>query len=261
MRLPPARLRTRRRPPPRPRRVSVVQYRRRRLAAALIALLLVVGLGLTARVLLYDLKLADVEQVRVTGTAAVAQKDVLDAAAVPTGAPLASVDLGAVAARVARLPAVESARVGRSWPSTVSVDITERVPVAVTHNEQGPALVDRSGVVYPGIAGPGLPTLTVPRVGTDDPATMAAVAVLAALPAQVRTQVLTVEVPEPRDGTPPDAAGQLTPQITLGLTDDREIRWGAAERAADKAAVLLPLLGQSGRRYDVSSPELPTIRP
>jgi cell division protein FtsQ len=261
MRLLPVRRRARRKPQPPPRRVSVVQYRRRRLAAALIALVLVVGLGLTGRILLYDLKLADVEQVRVTGTAGVAVKDVLDAAAVPSGAPLASVDLGAVAARVARLPAVESTRVGRNWPHTVSVEITERVPVAVTRDEQGPALVDRSGVVYPGGSVPGLPTLTVPRVGTDDPATMAAVAVLAALPAQVRAQVLTVEVPAPREGTPPDAAGQLTPQVTLGLTDDREIRWGAAERAADKAAVLLPLLAQTGRRYDVSSPELPTIRP
>ncbi len=261
MRLLPARWRTRRRPAAPPRRATVVQYRRRRLAAALIALVLVVGLGLTGRILLYDLQLADVEQVQVTGTATVAVKDVLDAAAVTPGAPLASVDLGAVAGRVARLPAVESARVGRSWPNTVAVDITERVPVAITRNEQGAALVDRSGVVYPGGSRPGLPTLTVPRVGTDDPATMAAVAVLAALPAQVRTQVLTVEVPAPRDGTPPDAAGQLSPQVTLELTEDREIRWGAAERAADKAAVLLPLLAQTGRRYDVSSPELPTIRP
>jgi cell division protein FtsQ len=260
MRLAPWRRRSRRPPQAPARRMSPrYYYRRRRLAAALVALVLVVGLGLTGRILLFDLHLADVDEVRVTGTSVVAVPDVLKAAAVTPGIPLASVDLSAVAGRVARLPAVESARVGRSWPHAVAVDITERVPVADTRDEQGPALVDRSGVVYPGAPVPGLPTLTAPRVGTDDPATLAAVAVLAAVPAPVRDQVLTVDVtvePAAPDGTPPGA-----PQVTLGLTEDREIRWGTADRPADKAAVLGPLLGQTGRRYDVSSPELPTIRP
>ncbi len=240
--------------------MSPEQYRRRRLAAALAVLLLVVTLGLTGRVLLYDLGLADVERVEVTGASVIPVQDVLDAAAVIPGGPLAAVDLATVAVRVSRLPAVESARVGRDWPHTVAVDITERVPVAVTRNEQGPALVDRSGVIYPGGAVPGLPTLTVPRVGTDDPATLAAVAVLAALPEPVRAQVLTVEVGGGTDAVDP-AAPATTPQVTLGLADDREIRWGGPERAADKAAVLVPLLAQPGHRYDVSSPELPTIRP
>ena len=57
------------------------------------------------------------------------------------------------------------------------------------------------------------------------------------------------------------AGASATNQVTVGLTGDREIHWGGPDRAAEKAAVLLPLLGQSGHRYDVSSPELPTIRP
>lgn len=239
------------------------RYRRRRLAAALAALLLFVALGLTSRILLYDLGLADVQDVRVTGAAVVPQRAVLEAAAVTPGGPLAAVDLAGVADRVSRLPVVESVRVGRGWPHTVAVDITERVPVAVTRNAEGARLVDRTGVVYPGDAVEGLPTLTVPSAGTDDPDTLAAVAVLDALPAQVRPQVLNVRVEEPDlgSGTPAAGSSSTTPQVTLGLTEDREIRWGGPERAAEKAAVLLPLLGQTGRRYDVSSPELPTIRP
>ena len=253
--------------PPRP--VSRERYRRRRLAAALIALLLFVGLGLTGRILLFDLGLADVQDVRVTGVAVVPVRAVLDAAAVTPGGPLAAVDLAGVANRVARLPAVESVRVGRDWPHTVAVEVTERVPVAITRNVQGPRLVDRSGVVYPGESKPGLPTLTVATAGTDDPAVLAAVAVLAALPEPVRGQVLTVQAGPAGNATgdptgaaaPPVPAGGLIPQVTLGLTDDREIRWGGPERGAEKAAVLVPLLGQTGHRYDVSSPELPTIRP
>ena len=257
------RLALRRRSPgrtPAPRRVSAEQYRRRRLAAALSALLLFVGLGLTGRVLLFDLGLADVQDVQVTGTSVVPVRAVLDAAAVTPGGPLAAADLAGIADRISRLPAVESVRVGRSWPHTVAVEVTERVPVAVTRNVDGPQLVDRSGVVYPGEAAPGLPTLTVPTAGTDDPATLAAVAVLDALPEPVRGQVLTVEVGAAGAGRP-TAPTQLTNQVTVGLTDDREIHWGGPDRAAEKAAVLLPLLGQTGHRYDVSSPELPTIRP
>lgn len=234
-------------------RVSVGQYRRRRLAAALVALLLVVGLGLTTRVLLYDLGLADVEQVRVTGTATVPTGDVLAAAAVPPGGPLAAVDLSAVAERVARLPAVGSVRVGRSWPHAVAVDVTERVPVAVVGGGGEPALVDRTGVVYRGAPVPGLPELSVPAPATDDPATLAAVAVLAAVPEPVRGQVRSVRVPAEDPGGPD--------QVTLGLTDDREIRWGAPELGPQKAAVLLPLLAQPGRAYDVTSPDLPSVRP
>jgi cell division protein FtsQ len=246
--------------------VSPERYRRRRLAAALSALLLFVALGLTGRILLYDLGLADVQDVRVTGSAVVPVRDVLAAAAVTPGGPLAAVDLAGVADRVSRLPAVESVRVGRAWPHTVAVDLTERVPVAIARNGEGPQLVDRSGVVYPGEPAPGLPTLTVPTLGTDDPAVLAAVQVLAALPEPLRGQVLTVRA-GPADtaatgaAAPPAPPGKLTPQVTLGLTGDREVRWGGPERGAEKAGVLLPLLGQTAHRYDVSSPELPTIRP
>ena len=68
-----------------------------------------------------------------------------------------------------------------------------------------------------------------------------------ALTEPLRAQVATVAV-----------AGT---QVTLGLVDDRSVRWGDPERSADKIAVLGPLLGQPGSVYDVSSPDLPTVRP
>lgn len=257
------------RAPDRPPRVSPGRYRRRRLAAALIALLLLVGLGLTVRVLLYDLGLADVEDVRVTtrpaggasatgapidaGAATVPVGDVLAAAAVPPGGPLAAVDAAAIAGRVAQLPAVESARVRRIWPDTVTIDITERLPVAVTSTVEGDLLVDRSGVGYRATPVPGLPRLTVGSPGPDDPSTRAAVTVLAALPERVRSQVQTVGVTVAGPGGPG--------QVTLGLTEGREVRWGPPERVPEKAAVLGPLLGRPGSAYDVTTPDLPTVRP
>lgn len=239
------------RPPPLPRPVSKERYRRRRLAAVLAAVLLLVGLGFGARVLLYDAGLFDVELVEVTGTVAVSQADVLAAAAVQPGGPLAAVDTEAVATRVAALPAVESVSVGRSWPHTVTVAVTERVPVATVSTSQGPALVDRSGVVYRGSPGPGLPRLTTtPRSG--DPATLAAVAVLASLPDALRAQVETAGAAVVAPGAPG--------QVTLGLVDGKEVRWGTPERAEEKAVALTALLTQPGTVYDVTSPDLPTIR-
>ncbi|MDN5934418.1 MAG: cell division protein FtsQ/DivIB, partial [Pseudonocardia sp.] len=114
----------------------------------------------------------------------------------------------------------------------------------------GPQPVDTTGVVYPAPAPPGLPQLTFGAVGPQDPSTRAALDVLGALPGDLRSQVLTVDV----------ALGGGTPQVTLGLTEDRQVRWGPADESARKAGVLVPLLTRPGRVYDVTSPTLPTVR-
>jgi cell division protein FtsQ len=261
-----------RRPAPEPAGEEVpgplrARYRRRRLAAVLVGLVVVlVGLALTARVLLFDAGLVDVEQVRFEVTTAdgtpaaaagatVTEPQLRDAAAVAIGGPLVAVDTGAVAERVARLPAVAAAEVSLQWPHVVSVRVVQRAPVASVRTPDGPALVDATGTVFPGTAAvdvAGLPVLTVAAPGPTDRSTLAGVAVLGALPEAVRSQVLTVAADVDPSGMPGT--------ITLGLTDGREVRWGSPERVADKAAVLVPLLTQPGRVYDVTSPDLPTIQ-
>jgi cell division protein FtsQ len=225
-------------------------YRRRRLIATLLVLGVIVGIGFGVRALLQS-GLADVASVQVTGATTIKAADVRKAAAVTLGGPLVDVDVAGIAARVAALPAVASASVSRAWPHTVAVVVTERVPVASVATQKGVALVDSGGVAYPGTPPPGLPRLTFGSVGPADPATRAAVAALAALPAAVRAQVQTVDA----------TVAQGAPgQVTFGLTDDRQVVWGSAERAADKAAVIVALLTQPGHVFDVSSPDLPTIR-
>lgn len=234
------------------RRPTPGEYRRRRLAALLIGLLLLVGLGLGGRVLLYDAGLVDVETVQVTGLVTVPETDVRAAAAIQTGSPLADLDTAAAASRVARLPAVASVQVAREWPHTVVIEVTERTPVASVATPGGIALVDGSGVVYPGPPPPQLPRLTFGAVGPGDPSTRDALAALAALPEDLLAQVLTVDVAMAGVGVPG--------QVAFGLTGDRQVRWGTAERSAEKAAVLGPLLTEPGRVYDVASPDLPTVR-
>jgi len=231
-------------------RPLAARYRRRRLAAALfgvVALLVVVVLG--TRVLLYDAGLANVEDLTVTGVTTVPEQAVRDAAAVSPGGPLISVDTAGIASRVAALEGVASVGVRRAWPHTVEVDVTERVPVALWQSPAGLYEVDTTGLSYRRAPDPppALPRLTFAGVGPQDPATTAAITVLRDLTEPLRAQVATVAV-----------AGT---QVTLGLVDDRSVRWGDPERSADKVAVLGPLLGQPGSVYDVSSPDLPTVRP
>jgi cell division protein FtsQ len=83
--------------------------------------------------------------------------------------------------------------------------------------------------------------------GPNDPATLAALRVLSALTARLRTVLAEVVAPS-------------ATQITLTLTDGRSVVWGDASDSALKAEVATALLGQPGRTIDVTVPDVPTIR-
>ena len=72
-----------------------------------------------------------VREVRVQGAARTGAAEVAAATGLTRRTPLARVDTGAVARRVAALPWVDTVRVRRQLPGTVAVAVTERVPVAV----------------------------------------------------------------------------------------------------------------------------------
>lgn len=232
--------------------------RRRRLALAVVVLVVAAGLAAAVRYVLVSSSLLVVEHVEVTGTAVVPLADVLGAAGVTTGTPLLSVPVADVAARVASLPGVASVEVSRDWPDTLRLQVTERVAVAITATARGPWLVDASGLAYaPAASIPvpvppalPLPTLVIAQVAPQDTATKAALAVLAALPEGVRRDLQKIEADTPS-------------MVVLTLSGNRQVRWGpagSAEELARKAAVLAPLLSQRGSVYDVTSPDLPTIR-
>jgi len=189
-----------------------------------------------------------VRSVEVHGVKELPAATVRAKADIATGTPLARLDTDEVEHRVATLPRVFSVQVSRSLPGTVEITIVERKPVAVLRDDTGLYLVDRTGLDYATVrqAPPGLPELTVPAVGQHDPATKAAVGVLAAIPEQLRAQVVAVAATTPGD-------------VRLTLADGRVIRWGDADDSDRKAAVLAPLLTQPGKVYDVTTPDFPTI--
>lgn len=205
---------------------------------------LFVGLGL----LLYFTPIMAARTIVVTGVGAVSQDDVIAAAAVKQGTPLLQIDTDEVAERVATIRRVASARVQREYPSTLRITIVERIPVVVKDFPDGPHLFDRDGVDFAtGPPPPNLPYLDTDNPGPSDPPTKAALEVMTALRPEVAGQVARVSAPSPA-------------AITLTLGDGREVVWGTTARTEEKAEKLAALLTQPGHTYDVSSPDLPTVK-
>ncbi len=203
-----------------------------------------VALGLV----LYFTPLMSARALVVIGTGAVTREQVVDAAAVRLRTPLLQIDTDEVADRVAGIRAVASARVQRQYPSALRITITERIPVVVKDFPDGPHLFDRDGVDFATAPPPpGLPYLDVDNPGPTDPPTRAALQVITALRPEVVAQVSRVAAPS-------------VASITLTLNDGRTVVWGTTDRTDEKADKLAALLTQPGRVYDVSSPDLPTVK-
>lgn len=190
-----------------------------------------------------------VDRVEVTGLERLRAAQVVEAAAVETGTPLARVDTGAVESRVAGLAPVAEVTVRRTWPGTLTVEVTERVPVAGVVQDGSVTLVDAAGVPFATEAAQpkGLIRLQVSRPGPEDPATRAALQVLAALPAALRERVGIVQADSPAS-------------VVLHLYDGRRVVWGGVGDTATKAAAALALLTKPGTSYDVSAGDVVVVK-
>ncbi|MGH3960596.1 cell division protein FtsQ/DivIB [Mycobacterium sp.] len=212
--------------------------------ATLVLSAVVVALGL----ILYFTPVMSARSIIVSGTGAVTRDEVLDVARVRLGTPLLQINTDQVANRVAAIRRVASARVQRQYPSALRITIVERVPVVVKDFPDGPHLYDRDGVDFATAPPPpALPYIDVADPGPTDPATKAALEVLLALRPEVVAQVGRIAAPS-------------VASITLTLADGRTVIWGTTDRTAEKAEKLAALLTQPGRTYDVSSPDLPTVK-
>lgn len=205
---------------------------------------LAVALGL----LLYFTPIMSVRHVVITGLTAIAEQEVRSAADVVQGTPLLQVNTDAVAGRIATIRRVASARVQREYPSTLRITVEERIPVAVKDYPDGPHLFDKDGVDF-AVAPPppGLPYLDTDSPGPADPPTKAAIAMVLSLRPEVASQVSRI-------------GAASVASLTLTLLDGREVIWGTTDRTEEKALKLGALLTQPGHTYDVSSPDLPTVK-
>ncbi len=192
--------------------------------------------------------LLGVREVAVSGSQIAGPEAVRAAAEVAPGTPLLRLDTGAIADRVRALPSVADVDVRRSFPHTLVIAVTERTPAVVVPEPGGFALVSADGVVYHHVteAPAGVAVVRLATAGPEDPATLAALRVVAALTPQLRAVLAEVLAPSPT-------------RISLALSDGRTVVWGDAESSDTKAAVATALLGEPGDTIDVSIPDVATV--
>ncbi|CAB4907635.1 unannotated protein [freshwater metagenome] len=225
--------------------------RRRRQAAlgavvSLVALVMFVAIGTFS-------PLMSLQSVTVLGTERVDSAVISSGVANQLGKPLPLVDVEAIGQVIARQPLVKSFAIEAKPPHDLVIHITERSPAGYLKSSAGFTLVDAAGVTIEQTADRvfALPIIDVTGASPTAGGFPAAMAVLLALPAEVRSQVDRV-------------AASTTDDVTLFLnpTGSRVI-WGAPQQSALKARVLASLLVNfplgSVAQYDVSAPNSPVV--
>jgi len=171
-------------------------------------------------------------------------------AAVPMGMPLAKIDTRAISRRVIVTAALAEVTVSRSYPSTILISATLRVPVLAVKNPQGQVqVVDSQGVAYATVsaAPKGVPLINTVENPSSMESMRAAITVLRALSSGQRRQVTNVTVVGPNMVT-----------LKLGAVT---VVWGGASEPELKVKVMTALLRQKDvGTIDVSAPRTPVTR-
>ncbi|MFE9257891.1 cell division protein FtsQ/DivIB [Streptomyces sp. NPDC006879] len=235
-----------------PRRIGPVPLRA---VLALAAAALFAG---AAAWVLYGSQWLRVERVGVAGTEVLTPRQVREAAAVPLGSPLASIDTAVIESRLlSHLPRIESVEVVRAWPHGIGLKVTERKPVLLVARGAEFLEVDAAGVRFATVSKPpkGIPLLELdarrsPSLRRFDEQRLLheAVDVAGSLPPVVARDTRVIQV-------------SSYDSVVLELTRSRKVVWGSGEQGAAKARALSALLkvAPDGRRFDVSAPTAPAV--
>ena len=165
------------------------------------------------------------------------------------GQKLARVEPRAVAAKFENLDWVASAKVSRNWINgTVTIDLTERTPVAIYNNK----VIDSTGKSF-ALRGPASTNLVQIQAG-DLTAATKAVTFFMTLPADLKEALTVVKV---------RSTGALVLVVNNG-GKDLEIRWGTNDENELKLKVYKALIAlpenAAIKRIDVSAPHAPIVK-
>ncbi|WP_409483271.1 cell division protein FtsQ/DivIB [Arsenicicoccus dermatophilus] len=217
--------------------------RLRTLLLVLLALALLGGLGY----LVWFSPVLTVKEVEVQGVSGAQADEVRRAADVPLGVPLARLDLEGPGRRITSSPLYAEAEVARRWPTTVVLKVTPRRPVLALRTGGSYQLVDEDGVAYRSVDRvPSGVAVATGRGQVPAPGLRAAVAMMRALPEDLRGRVSTVEVEGPS-------------MVTFQVGRSR-VRWGDESEPQLKVKVIAALLPRAPGTLDVSAPHLPVTR-
>lgn len=229
-------------------RAAAVRRRPWRVVGAVVAAVaLLVGVGW----IVWASPLLAVTDVSVVGVDGVDRDAVLAAAAAQTDVPLARVDTGAMAGRIAAVPVVREVEVTRAWPHTLAITVTPRLALlAVVESDGSMRLVDDQAVAFRTVTSAPAGIAVVNRTGTApaDDGLRAVIGVLRLLPDGQRAAVTDITV----------SSASLV-RFKLGAID---VVWGGLGQEAKKLTVLQVLLKTTPAPtvIDVSAPDTPVTR-
>lgn len=191
-----------------------------------------------------------VRDIRISGIERLDATAVQEALADLDGRPIAQVGKADIAERLQPFVLIQSWSLQVIPPSTIHVEIVERVPIGVVPAGSAVTVVDAAGVeLWQEPAAPAdLPVLE--SGGISGAGFPAAAAVSLALTPEFRQQVATITAASMDD-------------VKLALRDGTQVVWGSAEHSPHKAEVLAALVAATGgaaSHYDVSSPDNPITR-
>ncbi len=206
-----------------------------------IIILLIATLVLVSIWLVWFSSVLAVKAVKVTGVDAKLEQQVIAAAPVPMGEPIAKVDTAAIGSAVqGALPWIASVDVRRGYPNDIVIAVTPRVAVAQSSDGQA---IDADGIAYQSPTP--LPKKLLTIEGTDPDALGTAVRIYRQLPQEIAHKIASLTAKSRDD-------------VTFTLGSGAVVRWGNDQKGDQKIAVLTALLPRRARMYDVSAPELPT---
>jgi len=198
-----------------------------------------------------------IRDIKVTGNTLASTDQVASALEPLKGLPLTQVDDGRVRSLLEPLPPVSGVEVQAQPPSTLLVQVRERVPVALVQDGERFILIDRDGVQLadaPDRESAKLPLIDGGPAAVNRDVFRTITDVLAALPAPVLEKL-------------EHASAETIDSVELQLTDGKSILWGNAEQNDLKAQVLETLLAAAEEEgeapvevYDVSTPMRPVTR-
>ncbi|MBK5216022.1 MAG: FtsQ-type POTRA domain-containing protein [Propionibacteriales bacterium] len=195
-----------------------------------------------------------VRSVDVSGESTLKPDVIRTEASVTLGQPLARVDIGAIEKRVRQLERIETVDVGRSWPTTITIDVAERTAIGWVLAGGEVKGLDRHGVLF--------------RSYKKAPKDLVEVRINASnIREREKSMKEAAAVLQSIKGGDADLfqgldriEAESIDSVELNLSKGRTVNWGSAEKAEAKLRVLRPLLRIKARTYDVSAPEQPTTR-